>query len=189
MCGRYHLDDIIPIGNGLFVPVNFSEPTDLLRLKYVGKSNRIHGDSPGSIAKNIKTKDLHGNTFILSKLHGHYVLWDFWFIGCSPCKATLPGLKKLNQRYGKEGLNITSIALPVELAKLPDDVSKNNMNWTNIVSSSSNKHENITNSYRIQDYPTFILIDPTGKIVLRELGPAGFEKINRYISKVLSHYK
>lgn len=186
MYGNYHLNDTISIGNEQFVPIAYATTGDSLKLKYVGKTNGKSGNRPGQMAREIKTADLHGNTFNLSALRGHYVLLDFWFMGCVACKATVPGIKKLNELYRQKGLKIASIALPVGLSDLPDYVSKNHMDWIHLIDHSSAEAQSITDLYRIGPYPTFILIGPKGKILMRELPTDGLDKISNYLTRAMA---
>ncbi|HLR36887.1 MAG TPA: TlpA disulfide reductase family protein [Chitinophagaceae bacterium] len=106
---------------------------------------------------------------------------DFWFIECGGCKATLPGLKELSKKYGRKGLNIVSInSMEFDFPRVKEYIKKKNKDWINILDKS-----HIYRHYMIGAYPTFILIGPERKIILREIGINGFKKIKHYLNKVM----
>jgi thiol-disulfide isomerase/thioredoxin len=50
-----------------------------------------------------------GSIFNLAGLKGKVVLFDFWFIGCAPCKQKEPSLAALAQKYAPDKVQIICI--------------------------------------------------------------------------------
>ncbi len=50
-----------------------------------------------------------GNAFNLASLKGKVVLFDFWFIGCAPCRQKEPSLAALAQKYTPDKVKIICI--------------------------------------------------------------------------------
>jgi len=175
--GKYRLGDTIPIGNEIYVFKHVSPVGQYITLKYVRKNRGNLGYNPGSVAATIKGKDIYGNSFSLSNLRGQWVLLDFWFTGCPPCIEILPGLKKLYDRYGDKKLTIVSVAsYEYNVEKIRSFVKKHGMIWINIMDGGS-----IVRKYMVGAFPNFALINPAGKIVLRETNVDGFKKIRDYL--------
>ena len=63
-------------------------------------------------------KDIHGRTFSLSSYRGKVVLLNFWATWCTPCRAEIPDLIKLQRQYRGQGLRIIGITYPPET--IPD---------------------------------------------------------------------
>ena len=62
-------------------------------------------------APDIKLTDLNGNKFKLSDYKGKVIIVNFWAVWCPPCKAEIPHLIKLNDKYKADGLVIIGIAI------------------------------------------------------------------------------
>ena len=60
----------------------------------------------GSILPLFKTVDLKGQNIEATSLKGKVVIIDFWATWCPPCKKEMPGFQALQDRYGKEGLEV-----------------------------------------------------------------------------------
>lgn len=106
-----------------------------------------------------------GNTK-LSDFKGKYVYIDVWATWCGPCRAEIPFLKKVEEKY--EGKNIAFVSISVDVQK---DLEK----WKKFVTekelvgvqlfADKDWNSDFMKSYSINSIPRFILIDPTGKIV------------------------
>lgn len=55
--------------------------------------------------------DLSGNKLDLARYRGKVVLLDFWATWCAPCRAEIPRLVDLQNRYRDRGLRIIGISL------------------------------------------------------------------------------
>lgn len=52
-----------------------------------------------------------GETLRLSDYAGKVVLIDFWATWCTPCKASVPWLNELQQKYGPRGFTVLGISM------------------------------------------------------------------------------
>ncbi len=72
--------------------------------------------SSGSEAKPVKApdfslKDLQGHTIKLSQFKGKVVLVNFWATWCSPCRAEIPDLIAIHEKYKGKGFTVIGISL------------------------------------------------------------------------------
>ncbi|ULT28046.1 TlpA family protein disulfide reductase [Sphingobacterium sp. E70] len=51
-----------------------------------------------------------GTPFKLEKMQGRIILLDFWGSWCGPCRASMPHLQQLYNRYKNKGFEIIGIA-------------------------------------------------------------------------------
>lgn len=64
---------------------------------------------------NLKFKDMAGHTERLGSLRGRIAVVNFWATWCAPCRAELPMLSGLEQRYAGRGVQF--VAISVDTAK------------------------------------------------------------------------
>ena len=102
----------------------------------------------------------------LEDFKGKYIYIDVWATWCGPCRAEIPFLKKIEEKY--HGKNISFVSISVDVQK---DVEK----WKTLIKdkelggvqlfADNNWNSQFIKDYGINSIPRFILIDPTGKIV------------------------
>jgi len=59
-------------------------------------------------------KNLDGKDISLSQYKGKIVLVNFWATWCEPCKAEIPELIELQQKYGAKGFTVLGVAMDDE---------------------------------------------------------------------------
>ncbi len=132
-------------------------------------------------AIDFNTKDIKGNSVVLSKFKGKVVILDFWATWCPPCRKEIPNLKKIYSEFKGDNFEIISIALerrPSEYAK--KFIKENGMNWIHIVDKEEGRR--IAKDYKIRYIPTMYVINKRGDIV--ESGIRG-EKLKERIIELL----
>lgn len=63
----------------------------------------------GPKAPDFSLPDLSGKTVTLKQYRGSVVVLDFWATWCPPCRASIPELVKLQEKYKDKGLVILGI--------------------------------------------------------------------------------
>jgi thiol-disulfide isomerase/thioredoxin len=108
-----------------------------------------------------------GDFVSVDELHGKVVLLDFWGTWCPPCVASLPGLRDLNKKYGKEGsFTIISISSDGDEEKWKTVVAKEKMVWPQFL----DREHKMQRIFGIYAFPTYILLDAEGVIKYRGVG-------------------
>jgi len=119
---------------------------------------------PGEKALDFIVTDLKGNSIKLSDLKGKIVVLNFWFTKCPPCVQEMPELNKLTTEF--KGKNVEFIAITFNKKEIVKAfLDKQKFNYT--IAANAN---NVINSYRVNSFPTSIVINKKGEIVLKELG-------------------
>lgn len=118
---------------------------------------------PGGIAPDIQLADTSGQTIALYSLRGNYVLLDFWASWCGPCRASFPHLRKMHEQYGKQ-VKFISISVDQKEAEWQQAMKEEQLPWGQYLSGKA-LSKAIGKLYDINSIPTFLLIDPQGKIV------------------------
>ena len=136
-----------------------------------------------SKAPNFDYENHAGGKTTLESLKGKYVYIDVWATWCGPCRAELPSLKSVEEKY--KGKNIEFVSISV-------DVEKDHDKWKNFVKdkelggtqliADKNWLSDFIKSFSINSIPRFILIDPKGNVVdadaARPSDPRLQEKLN-----------
>jgi thiol-disulfide isomerase/thioredoxin len=119
-----------------------------------------------SKAPNFDYENHKGGNVSLESLKGKYVYIDVWATWCGPCRAEIPFLKQVEEKY--HGKNIEFVSISV-------DVEKDHEKWKTFVTDKAlggtqlyadkNWNSDFITSFRINSIPRFILIDPNGIVV------------------------
>jgi len=114
---------------------------------------------------------LTGGIAALSDFKGRIVILNFWATWCPPCRAEMPSMENLYQRFRDQGLEI----LAVDIGEDENTIRRfiNNNKYTFPVLLDTNKR--ISNSYGIEAIPTTYILDREGKIIARVVGSISWD--------------
>lgn len=168
------------------------------RLKQTGIGRQIASSlekfklSPtGKTAMNFTRKNQYGRRISLSDYRGKLVLLDFWGSWCVPCRLTHPHLKELYAKYKSKGLEIVAVANEKKTDNLEEArqgwlaaIKKDDINWVHVLNNDGTDTQDIVKDYGIANYPTKLLLDKDGKILMRVTGAANNE-MDKLIEKML----
>jgi len=126
-------------------------------------------------------ESMQGNKVTLSALKGKVVILDFWATWCPPCRAAIPRLIELYNKYQNQGLLVLGIALDErnEVIKLSKEMG---INYPVLFDD-----KQTSRNYEIQSIPTLFVIDKKGKQVYKEIGfsEEGFSQMEEKIIELL----
>ncbi|WP_410221040.1 redoxin family protein [Pedobacter sp.] len=172
----------------------FSTVSTALKSSSFGQriSNYIKVGNPvkkGDLFFDFEAKDLNNKVYRISNFKGKYILLDFTETYCGPCILSADALNALNTKYA-DSLQIISFYAEKNKAVMQEGIKRDQPKWLCIWDGKGSDSE-ITLKYGVSGYPTFVLIDPEGKIVSRfsgfgknDDGSSNLEKeINRFLQK------
>lgn len=127
--------------------------------------------APGQMAKDFKVKDREGkwvNFSDIADFKGKYVLIDFWASWCGPCREEMPNVLATYKKYKGAGLAVMAISM---------DEPQNTNKWLAAIKEDGTEdmYQTIDEDriagdlYDIQSIPQNYLIDPSGKIVAKNI--------------------
>lgn len=166
---KHRPTDTLSIAGSIFIIDSINRPISKLYLREIKKNTANFGYSFGEHVKDISFKDLQNKTFKLSDITSkkEYTLLEFWGTWCGPCVALTPKLVATQKKFINK-LNIVSIAVDENSGKVKKYVTKHNLNWKQgYISDNKSWNNPIIKQLKVDFFPTFILLDKTGKIVLR----------------------
>ncbi len=122
----------------------------------------------GSEATDFTQNDTSGKPVSLSSFKGKYVLIDFWASWCKPCRMENPNVVAAYERFKTKNFTVLGVSLDRSRDAWIKAIQDDGLAWSQ-VSDLKFWNNAVAMQYRVQQIPQNILIDPTGKIVGKNL--------------------
>lgn len=135
----------------------------------------------GSQALDFTQNDMEGKPVSLSSFKGKYVLVDFWASWCGPCRGENPNVVSAFERYKSKNFTVLGVSLDQVKPNWLKAVKEDNLNWTQ-VSDLQYWNNAAARLYHIQSIPANLLIDPSGKIIAKNIRG---EELHKKLEEVL----
>lgn len=111
-------------------------------------------------------KDGDGKDVKLSDYKGKVVVLDFWGSWCPPCRAAMPGIQKIHEKYKEKGVAVVGMNYERNAAANPAKFMKDNGYTYGLVL----KADTIADKYKVNGWPTFYILDKEGKVLWSAVG-------------------
>jgi peroxiredoxin len=165
--------DIAPLYNALSPEVKASASGK----EFGDRLPKLKAVALGAMAPVFAEADTSGKTVSLESFRGKYVLVDFWASWCGPCRAENPNVVKAFNRYKGKNFTIIGVSLDgprgkMDLQKAKQSwltaIHKDGLNWTQLSDLQFWKSKE-AELYAVRGIPQNFLIDPSGKIIAKNL--------------------
>lgn len=131
------------------------------------------------------------NPLTMDGLRGKIIILDFWTYGCINCIHMIPILEQVEQTFPNE-----VVIIGVHSAKFDNEGETENIRQ--IVQRYNLHHPVINDSdfyvwgqysrFGVNAWPTFVIIDPRGRVVASQAGEIPFEAFEQYIGAMIQYY-
>ncbi|MBT2560207.1 AhpC/TSA family protein [Pedobacter sp. ISL-68] len=124
----------------------------------------------GVDATDFSQPDVDGKMVKLSDYRGKYVLIDFWASWCAPCRRENPNLVKAYEQYKAKGFEILGVSMDkaTDKVKWLKAIQDDKLSWKQVGDLKGWDNEAGV-LYEVKAIPSNFLIDPSGKIIAKDL--------------------
>jgi thiol-disulfide isomerase/thioredoxin len=130
--------------------------------------------TPGTRIPDFAFTDLAGKSRSSSELRGKVVLLEFWGTWCAPCVQDIPKLQEAYEAFHGRGFEILSLDAHDDLDTLQKFVAARKLPW--VQARPEGIEELIAKRFRVYSFPTLILLDREGKVVVSRLEAEDLKK-------------
>jgi cytochrome c biogenesis protein CcmG/thiol:disulfide interchange protein DsbE len=129
-----------------------------------------------------KLKDMHGVDVRLDSFKGKVILLNFWATWCGPCKAEIPSLVELQEKYADD-LVVLGFSVDDPAEKMKPYAEEYKVNYPLLV---GNGREDVQNAFGpLLGIPVSVIIDRNGIIAKKHTGIATKEQFEEEIKALL----
>lgn len=116
------------------------------------------------------------------------LLLIFFSVFCDPCRAVLPVVQRIRERYGGRGLEVACVSLDGQpLANtVAGSVKQEGYTFRVLLDEvDENQRFRVADSYRVTEIPTLYLVDGEGRIAFGRAGRVREEELDKLLQAVL----
>ena len=119
----------------------------------------------------------------LAEFRGKYLLVDFWGLWCVDCRRQIPYQFEAYKRFRARGFEILGMDTDEKTEPVKTVLQKNRITWTQ--ASFASIKEIVENNYRIQEYPSAILLDSDGKVLVLDQSLLTGDELLKTLDRIL----
>ena len=130
------------------------------------------GPRSGYAAAEFSLQDLDGRTWTLADLRGRIVFLNLWATWCPPCRAEMPGMEKLWQRFRERDFVMLAVSEDSDGAtNVAPFVRELGLTFPILL----DPDNRLPGRYGVTGYPETFVIGRDGQVIRHVIGPAEWD--------------
>jgi len=130
----------------------------------------VEGLNPGQRPPEFSARDLNGQARSLQAYQHRVVVLHFWATWCPHCRAEIPKLKTIQQRWAIGEVAILAVSVDEDLAQLQQFVKTNQLRYP--VIADVQRPDRLASLFQVSGIPTTYVIGP-GRLIRHRFGGRG----------------
>jgi peroxiredoxin len=132
----------------------------------MARSQRPPSPQAGYAAPDLILETLDGGTVSLADLRGQVVLVNFWATWCPPCRAEMPAIQQVYERYREQGFTVLAVDMQETDAQVAAFVDEMGLTFPILM----DRDGSVSARYQVKALPSTFFIDREGIIQNVTLG-------------------
>jgi cytochrome c biogenesis protein CcmG/thiol:disulfide interchange protein DsbE len=132
----------------------------------LARTDRPPAPQAGFAAPDFSLETPDGATISLSDLRGQVVLVNFWATWCPPCRAEMPAIQGVYERYQDRGFSVLAVDVGEGDAQVAAFADQQGLTFPILL----DRDTSVSNRYQVRAMPSTFFIDQSGTIQEVTLG-------------------
>jgi len=128
--------------------------------------------------------DMEGKPQALAQWRGKVMVVNFWATWCRPCLEEIPEFVRMQEKFGKEGLQFVGIAVD-NAAKVREFAIKYRMNYPVLIGEMDGVELARVAGNELGGLPFTVIVDRNGRLIGTELGGLNEQKLTAIIQSAM----
>ncbi len=135
----------------------------------------------GRLAPDFTLLDLEGNSVTLSDFRGKTVFINFWATWCPPCRAEMPEIEAVYQKYKDKDVVVIGVDLLEDADIVRQYVEKGGFSWIFVFDTTGE----VADKYAITAIPSSFFVDKEGVIQAVNIGAMTKRAMESQLAKTM----
>lgn len=139
------------------------------------------GSSSGEKAIDFTLTDLDGKKVSLSDYKGKNVYLNFFATWCPPCRAEMPDIEKMYQKYKDKDFVVLAVNLGEDRDTVKSFIKENGYSFRVLLDS----EQSVGQQYATTAIPVSVFIDKNGNVVSKRVGALRETEMEQYVKMLV----
>lgn len=188
----FSIGDTVVLGNKGLILQSVSASGSVIIAKQINLTNPVYGYNVGYHYKPIEVSDFFSKKQISTNVNSRtekFTIIDFWGTWCTPCLEVIPEIKRIVAPYIGTNIQLVSVAAEaaIDSVRVAEFVKKYQMNWNHVVYQRGSARADVNsllNQFKIDSYPTLVILSPNGKVIFRGIGTNEIPEFGKTIKNI-----